>query len=131
MLNLFHIENLQAENGVLTADLQMDAAHPVFEGHFPGKPVVPGVCMLQVVKEIVEQELSCPIRILSAENLKFLAVMVPGEVGIQARVKYMAREDKKLVVSGTLVKGDTVYFKMTAVLVKENDAGEFYFQGGL
>ncbi len=117
MLNLFHIENLQAQNGVLTADLQMNTAHPIFEGHFPGQPVVPGVCMLQVLKEIIEMKLSCPIRLLSAENLKFLTVMVPGEKGIQAKIKYTVSEDKKLLVSGTLVKGDTVYFKMTAVFV--------------
>ena len=29
--------------------LELNPEHPVYEGHFPGNPVVPGVCQVQMI----------------------------------------------------------------------------------
>jgi 3-hydroxyacyl-[acyl-carrier-protein] dehydratase len=40
--------------GVVKAKIAINKRHRIFDGHFPGLPVVPGVCMLQIVREIME-----------------------------------------------------------------------------
>ena len=35
--------------------VRLEKGHPVYEGHFPGNPVSPGVCNLQMVKECAEK----------------------------------------------------------------------------
>ena len=41
---LFHIINLDVTGADLSARIELDATHPIFEGHFPGRPILPGVC---------------------------------------------------------------------------------------
>jgi 3-hydroxymyristoyl/3-hydroxydecanoyl-(acyl carrier protein) dehydratase len=35
------------------ATIRLNPDHAIFAGHFPGQPVVPGVCMLQIIKELL------------------------------------------------------------------------------
>ena len=32
--------------------VEIDPTHPIFEGHFPDQPVLPGVCMVQIALTI-------------------------------------------------------------------------------
>jgi 3-hydroxyacyl-[acyl-carrier-protein] dehydratase len=38
-------------NAVWTRALKVEARHPAFDGHFPGRPVLPGVALLAEVLE--------------------------------------------------------------------------------
>lgn len=64
-------------NSSLEAKFLLNPAHPVFAGHFPGQPVVPGVCMLQIIKEGLEQVVGRKIILTQAANIKFLSMLVP------------------------------------------------------
>jgi 3-hydroxyacyl-[acyl-carrier-protein] dehydratase len=55
----------------------LNALHPVYDGHFPGNPVVPGVCQVQMVKELVEKALGHPVRLYESDNIKFLSMINP------------------------------------------------------
>lgn len=57
--------------------------HPSLPGHFPGRPVVPGVLLLDRVLEAIEIEHGAigPLRL---PQVKFLQPLLPGE---QARVE--------------------------------------------
>jgi len=37
------------------AMILINEEHEVFQGHFPGNPIMPGVCMMQIIKELTEQ----------------------------------------------------------------------------
>ena len=52
--DFFYIQSVSDEQGVISASLEINAAHKIFQGHFPGQPVVPGVCMVEMVKEVTE-----------------------------------------------------------------------------
>ena len=41
------IDNYLSAEDRLAFRVRLDAAHPVYAGHFPGNPVLPGVCTLQ------------------------------------------------------------------------------------
>jgi 3-hydroxyacyl-[acyl-carrier-protein] dehydratase len=57
--------------------IELNPEHEIFKGHFPGMPVVPGACMVQILKEITEGELNQKLRLEKADNIKFLAVINP------------------------------------------------------
>lgn len=90
--------------------LRIPADHPAFEGHFPGQPLLPGVCLLA---EVLEAALDLPEwaeAIGTAPRLgavKFLAPVRPGavlslrlEAGAQGGMRFELREGARAVASG-------------------------------
>ncbi len=66
----------QSDTG-LSCRIVFDAAHDIFGGHFPGQPVVPGVCMMEIVKELMQQMLGSTLMMRAAGNVKFLGLITP------------------------------------------------------
>ncbi len=56
---------------------RIDAAHPALPGHFPDRPVVPGVVLLDRVAAAVEREFGA--RVAALPQVKFLSPLLPGE----------------------------------------------------
>jgi 3-hydroxyacyl-[acyl-carrier-protein] dehydratase len=43
-------------------------------------PIVPGVCMMQMAKELIEFRYGKKTRIIKAANLKFLSILNPQSI---------------------------------------------------
>lgn len=57
----------------------MNPGHPVYQGHFPEHPVVPGVCLLQLIKECVEDIRQQKLQVTQVSSCKFLSAINPIE----------------------------------------------------
>lgn len=67
------------DTGHISAQIIIHKHHPVFRGHFPDHPVTPGVCMMQIIKELAEKWAGVPLMLKTARNVKFMAVINPEE----------------------------------------------------
>jgi 3-hydroxyacyl-[acyl-carrier-protein] dehydratase len=65
--------------------------HPVFPGHFPGAPVVPGVLLLAQVLDAAEQWLGAAVQPVRLRQAKFPAPWLPG-MRVQANLEYDTRQ---------------------------------------
>ena len=95
------------------ATIRLNPAHAIFAGHFPGQPVVPGVCMLQIIKELVEKATQQPMQLVKASNIKFLTVLTPRTheiVGVQ--LKFESSEDGILVSEATISAGTDRFLRL-------------------
>ena len=102
--------------GVVKAKIAINKKHRILEGHFPGLPVVPGVCMLQIVKEIMEINSGRELRLTAADNMKFLSVINPEQNNeVDVIVNYID-EEGKLSINATLFAGTVTFFKLKATL---------------
>lgn len=52
---------------------------PVYEGHFPGQPIAPGVANIQMIKELAESVLQQQLTIVGIKQCKFLKPVRPDE----------------------------------------------------
>jgi 3-hydroxyacyl-[acyl-carrier-protein] dehydratase len=52
--------------------------HPCLSGHFPGRPIVPGVLVLDEAVALVLRERPAD-RLTGLDDVKFLAPVLPGE----------------------------------------------------
>ena len=111
----FILQQERAYNSVHTK-ITINANHKIFEGHFPGIPVVPGVCMVQIVLEIMEAVIEKPMRLITADTIKFLAVMNPKEnKDYDVTITYKT-EPEKFLVDVNIVSGEEIFFKLKGVL---------------
>jgi len=118
--NFYAISQLEVKDLDVHAALTINASHKIFEGHFPQQPVVPGVCMMQMVKEIMEKVTEKKTNLLKANEMKFLAIINPVENNdISATLKYTIDADGNMTVTASLFKGELVHFKFK---------GQFAFQ---
>ncbi len=115
--SLFFIDQITAGDHSVEAVIRIDRNHAIFEGHFPGKPIVPGVCMIQLVKELLEQSEERKFRIQSAENIKFLAVIDPTVYErVRASILMEHVNEVELKITASLFAGDVTFFKLKAAL---------------
>lgn len=102
----------------IVVSLVIDKSHSIFKGHFPDMPVVPGVCMAQIIKEIVQLQFDKSYFISFASNMKFLSVLNPEKNGeINADVQVVSN-NTAVEIDGKLFFGDIIFFKMKAVLTE-------------
>jgi 3-hydroxyacyl-[acyl-carrier-protein] dehydratase len=76
MNDFFKITDLRSGDTHI-AQIALNPSHKVYEGHFPGMPVAPGVCLVQMTKEILESITGKKLLMESCSNIKFTAILNP------------------------------------------------------
>lgn len=81
LLNSFFILHNSYEDvsGTQAFHISLNPDHYIFKAHFPGNPVVPGVCQVQMALDILSWELGVPLYLDEVKNIKYLSVMIPTE----------------------------------------------------
>lgn len=59
--------------------IRFNKSHPIFSGHFPEHPIVPGVCIVQIAEELAVRTFRHPIRFMAIHNLKFRQPITPDQ----------------------------------------------------
>ena len=98
----------------ISARLILNKSHPIFEGHFPNQPVVPGVCMIQMVMEILEKHLDTKLFLSTASNIKFLSVINP-EVNNQLNADIQFKPSPSFEVEAKLFWEEIIFFKIKGI----------------
>ena len=81
--NLYKIEATDIDARRVELSLIPDCV--IYRAHFPGRPITPGVCIIQTATELLEHLTGRPTELRGVANAKFLAVVDPA---ISARVCY-------------------------------------------
>lgn len=58
-------------------EISINKSHPLYQGHFPDRPVTPGVILMQLFKEQAETCIGKRLALQKAVNVKFMAVVDP------------------------------------------------------
>ncbi|WP_299179935.1 3-hydroxyacyl-ACP dehydratase [uncultured Chryseobacterium sp.] len=103
----------KAENGSFIANIILNKDHDIFKGHFPGNPVTPGVCMMQIVKELTEEFTGKKLFLKSASNIKFMAIINPVENPELKLQLDITENENEVKVKNTTSFGETIALKMS------------------
>ena len=108
----------KAENGKFTANLRLNKNHDIFKGHFPGNPVTPGVCMMQIVKDLTEEFTGSKLFLKSASNVKFMAIINPFETPDLVLELDINENVDEIKVKNTTSFGETIALKLSVNYTK-------------
>ena len=87
------LKNSKMLRGILYELVSADAAgatirllpeSPVYQGHFPGYPITPGVCLVEIALELMGEMADQvgpdgKVRLVAAKNIKFMSPVLPTE----------------------------------------------------
>ena len=102
--------NVQQNDADYNCLIVFNAGHSIFSGHFPGHPVVPGVCMMEIVKELMQGVLGTPLKLSNAGNVKFLQLITP-ETQPHISISWKA-QDNGFKVNASFKSESATLFKM-------------------
>lgn len=105
----YKIDGWSTEEGETTFRVDLLPDCDVYRGHFPGKPVCPGVCNVQMLKECAEVLTGRRLAITAIRQCRFTAVASPGRcpwVDISLRAEPLA---EGYAVTARIAAGSTTY----------------------
>lgn len=113
--NLYTITDRQHENLQSVYHVELNKECFIYKAHFPGQPITPGVCIVQMAKELLEESLQKPLDIVAVKNVKFLSVISPNSTP-QLTVVLSPKnpsDDGKIACSAVIKAGETVMTKIS------------------
>ena len=105
------LEKQDAENYLCT--LTLNPQHAIFKGHFPGNPITPGVCMMQIIKNLTEEITRHKLFLAKTTNVKFMALINPITHPILQLTLTIQHKDADIQVKNTASFDETVALKLT------------------
>ena len=78
--DFYSIINQTIADNSAVINIHFNIQHPIFQGHFPTMPVVPGACLVEMVGELTSKVLGKELHLSVAQNIKFVQVIYPDKV---------------------------------------------------
>lgn len=118
--DFFKVESSEpAENGMRYA-ITLNPHHAIYRAHFPGNPITPGVCIIQIAGELLEKYCGKTLMLKKLNNVKFLSTLVPGTTSALEVILSDVAYSAGTVKAKAIVKdADKVYSKISATYSHE------------
>jgi 3-hydroxyacyl-[acyl-carrier-protein] dehydratase len=88
--------------------IELNASHSIFRGHFPGNPVLPGACTVQIIKEVLAFYVKGKLELKKAGIIKYLSFINP-EINPRVSIDLQVKEGE----GGQLVCNASVFHEAT------------------
>jgi len=116
--DFYTLNNLIINEELVTANITINKNHDIFKGHFPGNPVTPGVCMMQIIKEITEEVVGNKLMMSSSSNIKFMAIINPEITPDLELTLEITKTNDSYKVKNSTMFNNTVALKLISNFVK-------------
>ncbi|AJA68321.1 3-hydroxyacyl-ACP dehydratase [Myroides odoratimimus] len=118
--NFYEVVNLEETTAnQYTALVRLNTTHDVFKGHFPNNPVMPGICMMQIIKELSESISKCELFMEQVINVKFMALINPEKCNELTFSLQVDEVDEIVKVKSTIDFVGTIALKMSSTYSKK------------
>lgn len=117
--HFYSIKEFNFTDNQLKAIIELNPEHNVFKGHFPNNPVTPGVCMLQILKELIEQATNTNLFIKECSNVKFMALINPEVNAVLTITIDIIQVEENFKIKASASFDETVALKVSALLTQQ------------
>ncbi len=113
--NFYTVEQPEQSGDQQKARIVLNEHHPIYGGHFPGRPVVPGVMQIEMVRELAQRHLKMNLRIERVVTAKYFQPLLPGEQPELSVTFSVTEKEGGYPVTATLARNGTVFSKIKLV----------------
>ncbi|MDR1406507.1 MAG: glycosyltransferase [Tannerella sp.] len=112
--DFYHVEQAYENGTGFGYTVVLHKSHFIYRAHFPGNPITPGVCIIQLCKELMECRLEQPLFLRKALNVKFLSVINPEVCDtLQVDFSKVTPTDDGCKVAISVHRGDTPFARLS------------------
>ena len=108
--NFYKIHNITRDGNSATINVELLPTHPIYKGHFPGQPVVPGVCTLTIIKECIAKVLGYSVSYAGIKECKYMSALIPEE---------------KLYITISITIDEVKNGSITSIVLKSSTTNDF------
>lgn len=112
--DFYTVLSIEVEDQQIHASIKLNPDHPVYQGHFPEQPVVPGVMQLQILKEILEQQVHQKLQVNNISQVKFLNMIIPGNQPLLLDIRLHTTDDEQVKVDASIRIDERIATKVKA-----------------
>lgn len=116
----YTINEIVQKEGVTLFHISLCPDCIVYEGHFPGEPVSPGVCNIQMIKECAEQVAGKSLLLNNLQQCRLTTLMTPVQHPQVEVSIHLEEKGDAYKLKATLGKGEEVYLDLKAELITYN-----------
>jgi len=116
--DLYTLDDFSMGQDEINATVTINKNHAVFTGHFPGNPVMPGVCMIQMIKELVEKGLNKTLFMKQSSNIKFMALINPEVNSVLNLHISLSYSDDQIKVKNTTKMDEVIALKFSGTYIE-------------
>jgi len=116
--DFYKINEIDTVDETTSVTITINKIHKIFKGHFPNNPVMPGVCMMQIIKEITEEVVGATLFMEKCSNVKFMALINPDINNVLKLVLHISETDGIIKVKNTTHFEETLALKLVAYYKK-------------
>ena len=116
--SFFFVEGVKTENELPIFTVRLNSLHVIFKVHFPNVPIVPGVCQIQIISELLEMYLGKRLYLSEVKNIKFLSVLEPVKtIRFEVVFQKLVVDVDKLKATVLLQNADQQFAKISLIYV--------------
>lgn len=124
--DLFKVESLMEglPEGQSGFNIILNPDHLIYKAHFPGQPVTPGVCILQMLQELLSIQVGKQLFIKNIKNAKFISMMSPvTDARVSVLFSSVTPEEGGIKAQGVVARRDDIdqlFLKFSIFLTDES-----------
>ncbi len=115
----YTIESTAKDNEKHLFTVRLNPACIVYEGHFPEKPVSPGVCNIQMIKECSELIIGHQTLLKSIKQCRLTTLITPTDYPMLTIAISITPKDDTYLINASIGKGSETYLDLKAELIDE------------
>ena len=105
------------QDGETVFCVELNKGCKVYEGHFPGEPVSPGVCNIQMIKECAEEVCGRPLTLRYIQQCRFTKLITPVVYpSVEVRIR-LEEAEGCIKLRGSIGNGEETFLELKGEVI--------------
>ena len=92
--DFFEIVSTVQRDDSYQCKVKLNPEHRIYKAHFPGNPITPGVCLMQMGEELLEQKCGQQLQLSTVKSIRFKKIVGPNDMPTFTFTKEVLNEDR-------------------------------------
>jgi 3-hydroxyacyl-[acyl-carrier-protein] dehydratase len=116
--NFFRVKDVCKTEKGFDFIIEFNSEHFIYKAHFPENPITPGVCIIQVIKELLTESLQRALFLKKIDSVKFLNVINPVENReVTFSITMLLKDEETCKISTVVYSGKNKFAKLSMLLL--------------